>query len=108
MSKANRGPVGLAMNSSVFCLKGKCTERACASLFLLDLTQIHRGKILREGATKMSLLLKAELGEDCLNAEKHFLALCLFRVYPDVAWELPEPTLMSCGRAARLLELSPE
>lgn len=68
-------------------------------------TKILSEEILRDDATKLSLLLKAKLAEDCFNIEKRFLALCLFR---DVAWELLEPTLMSCGRAARLLELCPE
>lgn len=103
MNKGKRGPVGLAINSSgFFSFKGKCTEHA----FLP--TEIRREEILRDDATKLYLLLKAKLAEDWFNVEKHFLALCLFRDYPDVAWELLEPTLTTCGRAARLLELCRE
>lgn len=40
-------------------------------------TKILSEEILRDDATKLSLLLKAKLAEDYFNIEKRFLALCL-------------------------------
>lgn len=112
VNEANRGPVGLSMNSSVFYCKGKHTEHVYVlTQFLLiycTYTATHTGRKFweRMQLTRV-LLLMAQLEGDCLHAEKHSLALCLLRSRTHPAGELPEPTFMSCGGGVRLLEMCP-
>lgn len=109
VNEANRGPVGLDMNSSVFYCKGKHTEHVCLlTLFLLIYctdTATHTGRKFweRMQLTRV-LLLMAQLEGDCLHAEKHSLALCLLGSRTHRAGELP---FMSCGGGVRLLEMCP-